>query len=436
MKYLSLAILLAIPLAAQPAPQAAASTPTWTDQGESDIGLAAGNEKDAAKRIELLKKWEQQYPDSQLKPQRTFLTTQTLTALISGAFGKPEGPALDAGSKAAHQLIDGLDIYFNPSLLTLQQLAGTSPEQWSKLRSTSEMQAHALLAYNAALSKDDATAESEYKKVLTIDPTQATTSYQLGATILHEMSVSKTYVRYSEALWDLSRALVAPGTNPLPPANKPSVEKFLQTNYTNYHGSTDGLDDLKKQAANSVFPPAGFHTQSVIEIADAKEKDRAAWEAAHPDLAFWETIRAALQTQGDAFFGSLQGVGLPPAQGDTYKGPLMFKGTVVSQPSAKSILLNVDDPKGDTILKLDDNIKGEIPAGTMLQFKGVVDAYTKEPYTLTIEIQEPKTDLTGLPDGVAFVPDAAAQPKPRRATPKTAPAPAGTTPAGTGKKAP
>jgi hypothetical protein len=176
-----------------------------------------------------------------------------------------------------------------------------------------------------------------------------------------------------------------------------------------------------KQAAISVFPPDGFHIMSKIEIADAKAKDRAAWENAHPDLAFWETIRTALQTQGDAFFASLQGVGLPPPQSDAYKGQPVFKGTVVSQPSPKSILLNLDDPKGDVILKFDDNIKGEIPAGTQLQFKGVVDAYTKDPYTLTIQIQEPKTDLIGLPDGVTFVPDAAATPKARRATPKAAP---------------
>jgi hypothetical protein len=159
---------------------------------------------------------------------------------------------------------------------------------------------------------------------------------------------------------------------------------------------------------------------SVVEIDEAKAKDRAAWEAAHPDLAFWETIRTALQTQGgDTFFGTLQGVGLPLVQNDSYKGPPMFKGTVISQPSPKTILLNLDDPKGDAILKFDDNIKGEIPAGTQLQFKGVVDAWTKEPYTLTLEIQEPKTDLIGLPDGITFVPDAT--PKARRATPKTAP---------------
>src|SRR6185437_5447427 len=300
MKYLSLAILLAIPLAAQPAPQTSDAAPHWTDQGESDLGLAAGSEKDAAKRLDLIRKWEQQYPASPLKAQRTFMTTQTLTSLITSAFGQPEGPALDAGRKAAHQLIDGLNDYFNPSLLTVPLLSSTSAEQWSKLRTTYEMQAHALLAYSAALNKDDTTAESEYKKVLAIDPTQATTSYQLGVTIIHVIIANKSFVRFSEALWDLARSLVAPGTNPLPPDGKSAAEKALQTYYTQYHGSADGLDDLKKQAATSVFPPDGFHILSIIEIADAKAQEQKAFADAHPDLAFWEAIRTTLQTEGDA----------------------------------------------------------------------------------------------------------------------------------------
>ena len=80
-------------------------------------------------------------------------------------------------------------------------------------------------------------------------------------------------------------------------------------------------------------------------------------------------------------------------------------------------------PTGDAILKFDDNIKGDIPAGTDIQFKGVVDSYTKDPYMLTLNIQEPKTDIVGLPEDVKFVPDGAAKPQARRqrAPVKTAP---------------
>ncbi len=395
------------------------AAPSWKDQGESDIGIAASNEPDPAKKLDLLKKWEQQYPDSNLKDQRTLLTAQALILVANGGFGKPDGPALDASKKAAQQLADGLGTYFAPAV----KPPATTDAQWAAAKTTTEMQAHSLLGYAALQKKDDATAEAEYKKVLTIDPTQAAASYTLGATIIREMIASKDTTRYSEAIYDFARSLSVAGPNALQPQIKDAADKALKKYYSNYHGSADGLDDVMKQASNSALPPSGYHIQSIVDIEEAKAKDHAAWAAAHPDLDFWENIKTALTTQGDAYFANLKDVGFPPAPSDSYKGPAMFKGVVVSQ-DAKTITVNVDNaPTGDAILKFDDNIKGTIPPGTSLQFKGVVDAYTKDPYTLTLLIQEPKTDLVGLPDDVKFVADGAAK-KPaggRGATGKAAP---------------
>jgi len=378
--------------------------PGWKDQSESDIGLAAGREKDPAKELELLKKWEQQYPESALKDQRTFMTTQALTALITASFGKPAGPALDAGTKAARQLIDGLGTWFNDALLKLPQLEKMRPDAWAKARSASEMQAHALLAWAATLNSDDATAESESRKVLAIDPTQAESSYRLGAILLHEMAASQNFAHFSEALYELARSLAVTGPAALSPEGRKIAENAVRTNYNRYHGSTEGLDELLRQAANSAFPPDNFHILSIVEIDQARRHEHDAWAKEHPDLAFWETIRTALQMQGDTFFTTLQGVAFPPDGSDAYNGPAMFRGTVVSMPSPKEILVNVDSPAGDAILQFDDVIRGEIPAGAAIRFKGVVAAYTKDPYTLTIAIQEPRTDVAGLPDGVKFGP--------------------------------
>ena len=411
---LAAALVLAGSLAsltwAQAAP-APAAEPTWQNQGESDIGLAANGETDPVKRLDLLKKWEQQYPTSALSNQRTFMTTKTLTALITAAFGKPDGAELQAGTKAAQQLIRGLGDYFNDSLRSLPQLAQMSAADWAKIRDTSEMQAHALLAYAAMLKKDDATAEAEYRHVLVIDPTQAATSYQLGALLIHEIAVTKNFTRFPEALYELARSLAVTGPNALPPAGREAAMKALKANYTNYHGDTSGMDDLITQAAGLAVPPDNFQLLSAQQIANQKQQEHDAWGVAHPDLNIWETIKDTLDQKGDDYFSaSLKGVGLPPTA--DYKGPDMFKATVVSVPSPKQILVNIDSPPGDAILKFDENIKGDIPAGTTLRFKGVIDAYTKTPsYVLTLEILDPKTDIAGLPEGVTFVPD--------KATPRT-----------------
>ena len=387
---------------AQAAP--ASAEPAWHDQGESDIGHAAESERDPARRLELLKKWEQLYPETAYKANRTFMTTQSLTTLITGAFGKPDGPALDAGCKAARQLLDGMGAFFDDSLRALPQVAQVSAPDWAKMRTAYAIQAHALLAYDAALKKDDATAEAEYKKVLAIDPTQAATSYQLGATIIHEIKVTSNFGRFPEALYDLARSLCVTGPNALPPAGRAAAEKALKANYTNYHGSLDGLDDLMKQVADSALPPDGFDILSVVQIAAIQQKEHDVWAQQHPELDFWETIRATVLAKGDAYFaGQLQGVAFPPAPGDTYKGAATFQGKVVSVQSPVQILINVDNAAGDAVLKFEENIKGDLPAGTAIQFKGVVDSYTKDPYVLTLLVQEPKTDIAGLPEGVSFV---------------------------------
>lgn len=386
-----------------------AQAPAWKDQGESDIGLAAGNEKDPVKQLDLLKKWEQQYPESALKNQRTLMRAQALLAIMGGAYSKTDPAVLDAGQKAGQDLEQHFADYFSDSVKPAQVTAA----QWAAARKTAELQVHSVLAYIAQAKKDDAGAEAEYKKVLGVDPTQAVASYQLGATIIREMIASKDYSRYSEAIYDFARSLAVTGPGALPAQGRDAADKSLKKYYPGYHGSSDGLDDLMKQAATSALPPAGFHIQSVVEIEEAKQKDHAAWAAQHPDLDFWENIRTALTAQGDAYFANLKDVGFPPAASDAYKGPAMFKAKVVSQPDPKQILVSVDNvPTGDAILKFDDNIKGTIEPGTEIQFKGVVEAYTKDPsYVLTLNIQEPKTDIVGLPDDIKFVPDAAAKPK-------------------------
>jgi hypothetical protein len=400
--------------AGQTAPANQAAQPQWKDQGESDIGLAAGNEKDPAKQLELLKKWEQQYPDSNLKNQRMLMVAQAQLKILQAAYPKTDPALLAAGQKAGQDLEANFKQYFDDSV----KPANITAEQWAKARTGTETQVHLIMAYIAGVQKNDQGAEAELKKLLEVDPNQAIASYQLGSTILHEMSISKDLSRYSEALYHLARSLQVTGPTALTPQVKTQADASLKKQYTNYHGSTEGLDQLIQQTASAALPPAGFHLKSINDIEQEKARDHAAWAAQHPDLDFWENIKNALTMQGDAYFANLKDVGFPPAQSDSYKGPAMFTGKVVSQPDPKQILVNVDNaPAGDCLLTFDDTIKGTIPEGTELQFKGVVQAYTKDPnYVLTLLVQEPKTDLVGLPDDVKFVPDTAGGAKGRGAS--------------------
>jgi len=391
MKRLLIAVLVAGSAIAQTAQD-------WASPAESDIGIAASNEKDPARQLDLLRQWEQQYPKSALKGKRELMVAQAQFRILQAAYTKTDPALLAAGQKAGQDLETHFGEYFDNA----NKPADVTPDQWATAVRSTESQMHLIMAYIAGAQKNDSGAEEELKKVLEADPNQAIASYQLALTILHEMSVSKDVSRYPEALYDLARSLQVSGPTALTPEVKNAAEASLKKQYVHYHGSTEGLDQFIRQTASAALPPADFQLLSIDQIEAAKQRDHDAWAKDHPDLAFWETIRTALQTQGDTFFSTLQGVAFPPEGSEAYKGPAMFSGTVVSMPAPKQVLVNVDSAAGDAILRFDDAIRGEIPAGAAIRFKGVVDAYAKDPYSLTIAIQEPKTDIIGLPDSVKF----------------------------------
>jgi len=111
-------------------------------------------------------------------------------------------------------------------------------------------------------------------------------------------------------------------------------------------------------------------------------------------LWFWRNvIKKGLVEQGDSYFASLKDVALPP-ESEPYK---MFKAKVVSQTSPKELLVAIDELVGDATLKFDEPLKGTVDGGTEIQFKGIVESWTKEPFNLAFTIDDVKADVVGLP---------------------------------------
>jgi hypothetical protein len=194
------------------------------------------------------------------------------------------------------------------------------------------------------------------------------------------MSAGNQLSRYSEAIYDFARSLTVTGPNALPPEQKMLAENALKQSYGSYHGSTEGMDDLMKQVSASALPPADFHIMSVDEL-NQYVKD------ARPDLEFWRNAKTALLEKGDRQFAALKDFGIP----------VTFHATVVSQISPNRILVNIDNaPAGDAILRLDAVNFAAIRPGAELDFRGFPDSWTREPYTMTLVIRNPVTDIVGL----------------------------------------
>jgi hypothetical protein len=78
----------------------------------------------------------------------------------------------------------------------------------------------------------------------------------------------------------------------------------------------------------------------------------------------------------------------------------------------------VDNAGGDATLKFDKPINQKVlNVGDALEFKAGPDSFTKEPYMLTLTIDDPKEDIKGLPDN-AFTAPAVKRPPAKKAAPK------------------
>ena len=391
--------------APEPAPQAQQESP-YKDQGEYDLANAAGKETDPGKKLDKLKEWEQKYPDSKLKSARTLMQAQALLGSAMAAYGKTTPPELlDSGQKAAKQILDNLDNYFAAGA----KPAGATDQQWADARKTFELQSHSVLGWIAFAKKSDPEAETEFKKILELAPDSAQVSYWLGSVIIRQKNVA----RYSEALYDLARSLTVTGANALPPAAAGPAADYLKRAYVGYHGDDSGLDDLKKQAAGAALPPAGFHIDSVAELEAKKFGDIELFNKAHPDIALWRQIRDALKgEQGDTYFGTVKGSQIPPENIGT------FKGKVVSF-NDKDLVVNVDNAGGDATLKFEHALNQKaINAGDSLEFKAVVESFTKEPYMLTLSVDDPKEAIKGLPDNAFSSAAPTKKAAPKKAAPK------------------
>jgi len=381
-----------------------AKAPAVKDQGEYDLTAAYQKETDLNKKLDILMQWQQKYPDSDFKGLRSVYIAQVESQIgAKGAAPNASAADVDAGLKAEQDLTANLDKY----LADANKPAQVTADQWAQAKSTMALQAHYSLATISAAKKDDATAEAEYKKVLGLQPDNATTDYALGTLLLKERKVE----RYPEALYYIARATQITGANALPPAGKTAADSFLTKAYAGYHGSNDGLDQVKAKAMGAPIMPADFTIESITDIQKKQEGDAAAFAAAHPDIALWRQIRDALTgADGDKYFSdTLKDAGIPP-EGGAFK---MFTGKVISQPDPKSVLLSVDNVAGDVTLSFESALKGmPLEPGTEVKFKGTVTAFVKDPYMLTLSVD--KDDVEGIPAS-AFV---GAAPARKKAAPK------------------
>jgi hypothetical protein len=131
--------------------------------------------------------------------------------------------------------------------------AGTSADDFTKQMAVAGPIFDSSIALDDALSKKDFKAAiDEYKAELMLYTGDQTTS---GTGLVDTLNLAEAYTKLAppdmiNAVWFYARVL-----NFAPAGFKPQIEKKLDYWYNKYHGSLEGLDAIKTQAAATVFPP-------------------------------------------------------------------------------------------------------------------------------------------------------------------------------------
>jgi hypothetical protein len=154
--------------------------------------------------------------------------------------------------------------------LTLPKPAKIADADWKKQTDATYPIFHSAIALDDALSKKDfKAAVGEYRTELMLYPPDQTTS---GPGLVDTLNIAEAYTKPDakdlvQAVWFYARAW-----NFAPPAFKGQIEPKLEYFYKKYHGDLKGLDDIKTQAAATVFPPGTFVITPAATPADIVHK--------------------------------------------------------------------------------------------------------------------------------------------------------------------
>jgi tetratricopeptide (TPR) repeat protein len=387
---------------------AAAQTP-WKD-GEYPMYEAFTKAPDNAKKLDALNAWQQKFPESTQKGARLLLFLQTYQALnqfdkvlvtandllavepksiaalwaltsIVQRIDKPTPEQLALGEKGAQTFITKYDD-LKPD--------ATLAADWAKGKPEIQAAVYISLGWIAQQRKDNAAAEKAYIESLRINPNNAQLSYTLGGIILTQRNPET----YPTGLFHIARAASLTGTGAIPEPNRKKIDEYLTSTYTKFHGSAEGLDQVRKLATSAALPPEGFKIESIGEITTKKDED---FKKSNPMLALFQSVVDALKApNGTQYFeGSVKGAGLPGGA----NGVAKFKGKLIEAVPAKNpkqLKVAVANPEvADVTLVFEEPLTGSAPKGTELEFEGVGTTFTAEPFNLTMEVENDK--LVGWP---------------------------------------
>ena len=154
---------------------------------------------------------------------------------------------------------------------------------------------------------------------------------------------------------------------------------MLETAYTAYHGSDEGLDQVGTATRQSILPAPGFKIETAAEVAERQREEELL--RANPDLLPWLQVRKRLLASSN----ETQQQTLNETTFPRLKGTLIRCNTPVKP---TEIYLGIIDPSVEEVLiKVGDGLARCADPGTVLEFDGGPALFVRDPFLLTVLTQ-------------------------------------------------
>ncbi|MGH9465978.1 MAG: hypothetical protein ACRD1Y_01360 [Terriglobales bacterium] len=369
-----------------PVPAAASKTAWKHGRPEYDDFTAAAKAANPAQKAQLAAAFVQKYPDSDYKNEALQLEMQAQSSVPSTQPAAVRtAQQLTKSSATAGQLLsaDVIIAYLEPNLI--------KPND-PNLQSRSQMLLSAAECGQQLLSSAPAAQQSQFGPILTKAKGFAQLNlkqYSAAIATLGQAAqqnpkaplpyywmgiaeVTQPTPDYNAGIFDLAKASVlSPQTT--------AISSYLNTVYTSYHGSSDGLQDVLTTARNNTTPPAGFKILTKNEVTYNSEMQtylakKAALANALPPADSFPGIKARLEKAN-----------LASSEWKQVKGQGYELTGIVTQVTAKTVdvAVGAKDPataKADIHVVLFAPLKAKRPKiGDTVTVKGVASAFHPNP---------------------------------------------------------
>lgn len=358
------------------------------DPAEYNAYVGALQQSDPAAKISGLEAFLVQYPNSVMKPDAL--------ELLMGAY-QQSGKA-DKMSDAANRLLQidpnnvralailafsnrssqnwaGARQYAERGLQALPQMSvpdGMSDADFQKQKAQLGALLDSVAGFSALQLKDNATAETDLRASVEVNPNNLEDVYPLALSYL-----TSTPPDTVNGLFFIARAAnLAQGDG------QKQILTYGKSVYTKYHGSDQGWDAVLAAAKANPLPPADFTVAKYVPPTPADQAADLVKTKTPKDMSFaeWELVLSAGKPEdADKVWSAIKDV------------PLQMEAQVITAASDKVELAgssdDIDAKRADIILAMD----GPIPAKLMpkeggpLDFQGTPVSYTPNPFVMMMD---------------------------------------------------